>query len=70
MKYVTTVQELFKSGTAKDEMVEAATRFGLDSKLAARLSIKNLSTVIAVLKQRFQSAFGFQIIPCRTTHCS
>ena len=48
MKYVTTVQELFKSGTAKDEMVEAATRFGLDSKLAARLSIKNLSTVIAV----------------------
>ena len=48
LKYVTTVQEFFKSGTAKDEMVEAATRFGLDSKLAARLSIKNLSTVIAV----------------------
>ena len=47
LKHVTTVQELFKSGTAKDEMVEAATRFGLDSKLAARLSIKNLSTVIA-----------------------
>ena len=48
LKHVTTVQELFKSGTAKDEMVEAATRFGLHSKLAARLSIKNLSTVIAV----------------------
>ena len=48
VKYVTTVQELFKNGTAKDEMVEAATRFGLDSRLAARLSIKNLSTVIAV----------------------
>ena len=29
-------------------MVEAATRFGLDSRLAGRLSIKNLSTVIAV----------------------
>ena len=48
VKYVSTVQDLFKNGTAKDEMVEAATRFGLDSKLAARLSIKNLSTVIAV----------------------
>ena len=45
LKYFNTVQELFKSGTAKDKMVEAATRFGLDSKLAARLSIKNLSTV-------------------------
>ena len=48
VRYVATVQELFKNGTAKDEMVEAATRFGLDSRLAARLSIKNLSTVIAV----------------------
>ena len=48
VKYVSAVQDLFKNGTAKDEMVEAATRFGLDSKLAARLSIKNLSTVIAV----------------------
>ena len=48
VKYVTTVPELFKNGTAKDKMVEAATRFGLDSRLAARLSIKNLSTVIAV----------------------
>ena len=45
-------QDLFKNGTAKDEMVEAATRFGLDSKLAARLSIKNLSTVIAVAQFR------------------
>ena len=48
VKYVATVQELFKNGAAKDEMVEAATRFGLDSRLAARLSIKNLSTVISV----------------------
>ena len=48
VKYVGTVQDLCKNGAAEDEMVEAATRFGLDSKLAARLSIKNLSTVIAV----------------------
>ena len=56
MKYVGTVQDLSKNGTAtaKDEMVEAATRFGLDSRLAARLSIKNLSTVIAVA--RFKTA--------------
>ena len=52
VKYVGTVQELFKSGTAKDEMVEAATRFGLDSRLAARLTIKNLSAVIAVAQFR------------------
>ena len=52
VKYVSTVQDLFKNGAAKDEMVEAATRFGLDSKLAARLSIKNLSTVIAVAQFR------------------
>ena len=54
MKYVGTVQDLFKNGTAKDEMVEAATRFGLDSRLASRLSmkIKNLSTVIAVAQFR------------------
>ena len=44
LKYVNTVRELFKSGTAKHEVVEASTRFGLDSKL----SIKNLSTAIAV----------------------
>ena len=42
------VQDLLKTGTAKDEIVSAAVRFGLDAKLASRLSLKNLSATIAV----------------------
>ena len=48
VKYVQVVQELLKTGVAKDELVSAATNFGLDAKLASRLSVKNLSTAIAV----------------------
>ena len=42
------VQDLLKTGTAKDEIVSAAVRFGLDTKLASRLSLKKLSATIAV----------------------
>ena len=38
VKYVMTVQDLFKKGTAKNEIVSAAIYFGLDAKLASRLS--------------------------------
>ena len=48
VKHVQVVQELLKTGVAKDELVSAATNFGLDAKLASRLSVKNLSTAIAV----------------------
>ncbi|CAE7409942.1 unnamed protein product, partial [Symbiodinium sp. KB8] len=48
VKYVKTVQDLLKTGTAKGEIVSAAIRFGLDAKLASRLSLKNLSATIAV----------------------
>ena len=48
VKYVQVVQELLKTGVAKDELVSAATNFGLGAKLASRLSVKNLSTAIAV----------------------
>ncbi|CAE7851959.1 unnamed protein product [Symbiodinium necroappetens] len=48
VKYVKIVQDLLKTGTAKDEIVSAAVRFGLDAKLASRLSLKNLSATIAV----------------------
>ena len=47
VKYVKIVQDLLKTGTAKDEIVSAAVRFGLDAKLASRLSLKNLSATIA-----------------------
>ena len=46
-KHVTTLQELFKHGPSKQELTTAAVKFGLDENLAARLTIKNLSTVIA-----------------------
>ena len=48
VKHVQAVQELLKTGVAKDELVSAATNFGLGAKLASRLSVKNLSTAIAV----------------------
>ena len=48
VKYVQVVHQLLKTGVAKDELVSAAVNFGLDAKLASRLSVKNLSTAIAV----------------------
>ncbi|CAE7367804.1 unnamed protein product, partial [Symbiodinium sp. KB8] len=48
VKYVKIVQDLLKTGTAKDEIVSAAVRFGLDAKLVSRLPLKNLSATIAV----------------------
>ena len=48
VKYAKIVQDLLKTGTAKDEIVSAAVRSGLDAKLASRLSLKNLSATIAV----------------------
>ena len=48
IKYVQVVQELLKTGIAKDELVSTAVNFGLDAKLASRLSGKNLSTAVAV----------------------
>ncbi|CAE7228717.1 unnamed protein product [Symbiodinium sp. CCMP2592] len=54
VKHVQTVQKLLKTEASKDQLVSAAKDFGLDPKLASRLSIKNLSTVIAVAQ--FQTA--------------
>ena len=56
VKYVKIVQDLLKTGTAKDEIVSAAVRFGLDAKLASRLSLKNLSATIAVAQFATQCA--------------
>ena len=48
-KHVATVQDLFKQGhsTTPKRMTSAAVKFGLDEKLAARLTVRNLSKVIA-----------------------
>ena len=45
-KHVRVVQELLKKHCSKAELVEAATRFGLDQKMAVRLNVRNLSSVI------------------------